>query len=480
MLINNNKTKNWVAIGFAVMTTLGCKKLVEVPAPYTSISAANVYTTDATSIAVLTGIYAKLSGASFGSVGLQSMSFYGGLSADELTLYSGVVNTTDIASYTNSLTALNALDIWGNTYPYIFQTNAAIEGISASGSLTQAVKQQLIGEAEFMRAFFYFYLVTLYGDVPLVLSTDYTQTATLPRTAKALVFRQIIADLKDAQSRLDSIYVDATVLKTTTERTRPNKWVATALLARAYLYTADYANAEAQATNVINNSGLFSLSTLNNAFLRASAGNKEAIWQWQPVTAGYNTQDARLFIIPSTGLSLNSNPVYLSKGFVGSFEVGDQRRANWVDSVVASGIKYYYPYKYKINAINAAVTEYEMVFRLGEQYLIRAEARAQQDELSAAASDLNVIRNRAGLANITYISQADLLTATLKERRVELFTEWGHRWLDLKRTGSVDSVMGVDGACQAKGGTWNTNWQLYPITLAELQGNPFLSQNTGY
>jgi len=126
------------------------------------------------------------------------------------------------------------------------------------------------------------------------------------------------------------------------------------------------------------------------------------------------------------------------------------------------------------------MTEYTMVLRLAEQYLIRAEARAQQNNLSAAQSDLNVIRTRAALSPTTANTQSTLLTAILHERQVELFSEWGHRWFDIKRTGNVDAVMGNGGACAAKGGVWNTNWQLYPIIQLQLQLNPALVQNSGY
>ncbi len=163
-----------------------------------------------------------------------------------------------------------------------------------------------------------------------------------------------------------------------------------------------------------------------------------------------------------------------------SFEPGDQRRSNWVDSVIVGSTTYYYPYKYKIGLVNTPTAEYSTILRLGEQYLIRAEAKAQQGNIQGASADLDAIRTRAGLADTAANTQADLLTAIQHERQVELFTEWGHRWLDLKRTGAVDAVMGTGGACAAKGGTWNTNWQLYPIPLSELQANPNIKQNQGY
>jgi len=257
----------------------GCSKLVETDSPYTSTNAGNVYTTDATAVAVLTGIYTQISSTSSSGISISGISLYGGLSADEfsLNIATGFVFGT-IACYKNaqtSLSASNTIDMWSGIYPYIFDVNVAIEGLNASNSLTPAVKQQLLGEAKFMRAFFYFYLTNLYGDVPLVLSTDYTKTATVPRAAKAQVYSQIIQDLKDAQGLLSSKYVDVSVIANSTERTRPNLWAATALLARVYLYMGDYSNAETQATMVINNSSLYSINTLASAFLK---NNSEAAW----------------------------------------------------------------------------------------------------------------------------------------------------------------------------------------------------------
>ena len=118
------------------------------------------------------------------------------------------------------------------------------------------------------------------------------------------------------------------------------------------------------------------------------------------------------------------------------------------------------------------------MFRLAEQYLIRAEARAQQNNISGAQADLNAIRTRAGLANVTATTQTGLVTAIYHERQIELFTEFGHRWFDLKRTGQLDAVMGI--AAPQKGGTWASYKALIPIPASEISINPHLTQNPGY
>jgi hypothetical protein len=119
-----------------------------------------------------------------------------------------------------------------------------------------------------------------------------------------------------------------------------------------------------------------------------------------------------------------------------------------------------------------------MVFRLSEQYLIRAEARVQQGKNSDGETDLNFIRERAGLNDTTAANQDDLLNLIYHERQIEMFCEWGNRWLDLKRTDRIDSVMAI--VTPVKGGTWKSNWQFYPIPKSQINLNPLLIQNDGY
>jgi hypothetical protein len=213
------------------------------------------------------------------------------------------------------------------------------------------------------------------------------------------------------------------------------------------------------------------------------ANSSEAIWQFQSVYPGANTWDAQYFVLTSApGKGLTN--VALSSNLLNAFEAGDLRRPNWVGAYTKDSVTYYYyPYKYKLWILDATkpASEYTMVLRLAEQYLIRAESRAQLGNVQGAQSDLNVIRTRAGLPNTIANDEASLLTAILHEDQVELFTEWGHRWFDLARTNNINTVMGQPGnICQAKGGTWDPDWILMPIPLSEIQINPNLTQNPGY
>jgi hypothetical protein len=475
---SQSKIKNEIVI-YTVITVLclilaSCKKLAEVDAPTNSLSRENVYRSDATATAVMTGIYTNMSAGDGFTAGANGISIGAGLSADELDIDPNY-DVTLFAQYQNKLSNATFPGYWKTAYNYLYTVNAVLEGVAASNSLSSVVKQQLLGEAKFMRAFYYFYLVNLYGDVPLLTTTDYKTNGLSVRASKEQVYQQIIKDLKEAKEQLSSNFLTASLKSTSTERVRPTKWAATALLARAYLNTNRFDSAELQANEVINNTTLFSLGSLNNVFLKNSS---EAIWQLQPVNEGWNTEDAIVFILPAAGPNNFQNPVYLGSFLINAFENGDQRFQNWVGSTTVGSITYYYPFKYKSAQFGDPLTEYLMVLRLTEQYLIRAEARAKQNKILEAKTDLNLIRTRAGLSNTTANDQGSLLAAILHERQVEFFTEWGHRWLDLKRTQNINSIMNT--VTPAKGGIWNSNWQFYPISLSELQIDPNLSQNPGY
>lgn len=474
-----------------------CIKMVDVPPPTYQIADNNVYTTDATAIAILTGMYTSMN-SSGPFTGTSSINLLAGLSADELVPYSAVTGTIQ-SYYQNALSPFLSLspgsEQWSPLYSYILKSNAAIEGLTSSGAnaLTPAVQQQLLGEAKFMRAFFYFYLVNLFGDVPLALSTDPKINALLARSSKSDVYQQIVKDLTDAEALLTFNFLDVTLLNNSTERVRPTRWAAAALLARVYLYAGEWTKAEEESTKLISNTTLFNLSSLNNAFLKASLGNKEAIWQLQPTTLYFNTQDALNFIIPATGPNTGSQPVFLSHQLLNSFEAGDNRAkcGNWVDTTIyrvntTTWDTVTYVNKYKINTKDLTVTgtqnmkEFSMMLRLGEQYLIRAEARAQLGKIPDAQSDLNAIRARAGLPGISPGDKTSLLAAILHERQVELFCESGHRWLDLKRTGNIDAVMKVVTPLKAKGAPWQPYQALYPLPQSDLDKAPNLVQNAGY
>jgi len=443
---------------FAVLTGLfisSCKKFVDIPNPPDKIISAEVFTDDAKASSAVTGIYGSLINGSTGFAnGLSTV--FAGLSSSELNRFNPSVNEQEFLESQLSPSNSTVQTFWTNAYQHIYYTNACLEGLQQSNGVSVSVRKQLMAECRFVRAFCYFYLVNLFGDIPLVLSTDYHLNSVLPRTPTPDIYRQVIADLKEAKDALPVSYI-------TTEKVRPNKWAAASLLARVYLYQRDWQKAEAEADEVIN-SGLYSpLPSLQAVFLKNS---KEAIWQLLPKN-GFVPEVTQIIPMASTPR------VILPSSVMQSFVSGDQRRTRWVDSITYQAVRYYYPGKYK--ATTASNSEYYMVLRLAEQYLIRAEARIYLNNLIGTISDINIIRSRAGLPGLSAsLTQPELITALENERKTELFAEWGHRWLDLKRTDRATAVLGP-----VRPG-WQPTDVLYPIPLNEILTNPALTQNAGY
>ena len=459
---------------FIAIMSSNCKKLVEIDPPKSTITTTQVFATDAEATAAISGVYFKMINNYSHSMFNGGITIACGLSSDELLLYNTTISDY-YQLYSNALTSNNGIissNLWTAAFSYVYNINAVIEGLENSTTIRDSVKNEIMGEAKFIRAFTNFYLLNLFGDIPLVTTTNWRQTSLLSRTSLSDVYKFILTDLKDAQDELPLTY---TVGKG--ERIVPNKWAVTAFLARVYLYLKDWKNAEIQASELLKSGSPFSLtSDLDNVF---KPNSSEAIWQLKQDNTSYTyngTQEGSRFV-PGN----NAAPFFfLTDQVLNSFSSADKRKVAWTKSLVYAGSTYYYPFKYKIGAsqavVNGAYSEYYTVFRLAEQYLIRSEARAQQDNLIGAISDLNATRTRAGLSILgSSLTKKEVLDSLENEKRIELFCEWGHRWFDLNRNGHADSVLGA-----IKGVNWQSSDKLYPIPLSELAVDPNLTQNPGY
>jgi len=435
-----------------------CKKFLEIAPPKDSLTQEVIFQNDALATAAIKGIYSRMALSGFGSGTSTSISSICGLSSDELISYN--IGLTEF--YMNQVNPNNtnlASSLYSMPYQFIYSANSVIEGLTVSKNVTPPIKSQLQGESLFIRAFTYFYLVNLYGQVPLNLTTDYRKNQIATKSSTKEIYQQILIDLKTSEGLLNDGYI-------TIERVRPNVSAVRALLARTYLYLKDWENAEKYASLVIGKTDIYQLVNLNDVFLKNS---QEAIWQLMP-TANTNANEGNLFILTSTPVNVSLKSTFSLTGF----ESNDNRKTEWIKSFTNNTGTYYYPYKYKIKS-STNVTEYTMVLRLAEQYLIRAEARAHLDKLDGALADLASIRLRAGLQALdNNIQKTQLLEAIQKERFTELFTEWGHRWLDLKRTGNTTAILSPIKQ------NWQSTDEYYPIPQAEINGNPNITQNPGY
>lgn len=448
---------------------ISCEDFLEIDAPKDKVVREDVFNNEATTLSALTGIYNQLFLSEFSNGAEFSVTFLAGLSADNVKN----ISTTNFArmefeqneiSPTNS----NNLFIWSSAYNMVYLTNSFLEGLQESEVLTQELKNSLEGEIRFIRAFTYFYLVNLYGDIPLILSTDYSENQLASRKPQQEVYDQIIEDLQFSIQNLPEGYENG-------DRTRINKYAAMALLSRVYLYLENWDEAEHLSSQVISQSSTYKILTdLDQIFL---ANSEEAIWQISPIGQGgmvSHTNDGFLFLIDP--LRPFFAKTKLNEDLISIFGDTDIRLSKWVGFNESKNA--FFSRKYKIgNSTEFPIVEYSMVLRLAEQYFIRAEARAQQGNISGAIEDLNIIRNRAGIELLSEtdveITKEEMLDKIFEERRKELFTEWGHRWLDLKRTGRAQEILGENPL-------WEATDELYPIPAEEIEKNPNLTQNIGY
>jgi hypothetical protein len=460
-----------IGVTLVVSSISSCKKAVAIDEPVNSITTSKTFSTDANAKAAVSAIYSYMINTDVNiGFGSGAVTIYAGLASDEL-VYSST-NQTIVDFNKNTLLPDNQFvnaRLWSPLFFVVYQSNACLEGLTASSTLTESVKEQLLGEVKFLRAFSYFYLVNLFGDVPLMTSTAWESNYKLANTPASRIYEQIISDLESAREVLAADYA-----LFQNERVRVTKSAASALLARAYLFNKDYAKAETEASVVIANS-LYGLETdLTKVFLKNS---KEAILQLKPSPAfsPYTVVEATL-IIPNS--PTRRADYALTSRILDTFQIGDKRKISWISQSVNGGITYNYPAKYKVKVGTAGTdaSEYYTLLRLGEQYLIRAEARLRSNNPDGAIGDLNVVRARAGLTDLPFgLSESIIKVAIERERMTELFAEWGHRWLDLKRWSVADAALST-----MKAPGWQTTDQLFPIPSIEILRAPNLKQNDGY
>ena len=464
--------KNKILAGgllIAFSTLISCKKLIQIPPnPPTQITREQAFADSATAISAVAAVYSYTPGG-------HGLPYEDGLFILATSLSGHEVAFTGSGEdysqfYSYNVTPINNEigSLWATPYSEIYQINDILGNITNNNNLSASFIKQITGEMKVVRAFCYFNMVNLFGGVPLVTTTDYATNAQSPRASASEIYAQILADLNDAVKKLPASYPS-------TGHARPNLYTAIALQAKVHLYQGQWQAAYNEADSVIR-SGLYDITTtpLSDVFLDGSA---EAIWQ-VPIEDAYGGSGDALDFIP---YSSDQTPNFVvTDSLLNQFEAGDMRLANWMGVNVVNGQNVYYPAKYKDKSPTSPPTDYMMI-RLGEIYLVRAEAAAQLNNLNGALADVNTIRQRAGLGTSTAdaTSQAAVLAAVRKERRTELFTEWGSRWFDLNRTVNDTKYPASGQAPQVLAG-WQANDALYPLPQAQIQLNSHLTQNPGY
>jgi starch-binding outer membrane protein, SusD/RagB family len=377
------------------------------------------------------------------------------------------------------LTAANGVveSLWGGIFNTIYVCNFLIEGLPKVPGVREADLKRVTAEARFLRGLANFIGASTYGGLPKITTTDIEANKVVSRTSKDEILASVLADFQAALTDLpngrpaDGPAIFAAYATKNTAR---------AALARYYLYQKNWALAEQFASAVIstNNYELVDYQqVVEQDFTKESIFEVGYSLSDDPGTSAFGLNNilvGRREVIPSNQLvaQLTTRDAG-ERQLTIDFDSRNQRGSDNGWTVQKYGTA---------DANNNNI----VIFRLGEMYLIRAEARAQQARIAGAngaLADLNVLRTRAGKnitvaaqkpVLVTSATQAEALTLIERERVYELAFE-GHRWYDLVRTGRAQVVM------SAFSPNWNNKFEIWPLPQSELQRNPSLgTQNPGY
>lgn len=380
---------------------------------------------------------------------------------------------------------------WTDGYKGIVRCNAVIA--SAPGiSMDENTKKRYVSEAKYLRALMYFNLVRVFGDIPLVTQPIATidDAYTYGRSPVADIYKQIVADLTDAEPNVPLSY-------TGTDIGRVTKGAVQTLLGEVYLTQKNYAGAVTELSQVVASNTYRLLPNYNDVFNPANQMNAEVIFAvlYKKGGIGEGSPFVNAFLptggIPTlVAVGTTGNRMTGGKDLFDAFEPGDLRKQISCNDSFIDGtgktVNVYFTRKY----MDTPPTDKDgdndwFVHRYSDALLMYAEALNETNQTTNAHIYLNMVRTRAGLAAKNGLSQSDMRLAIEQERRVELCFE-GHRWFDLIRTGRALTVMNAyfNKYAIKLGGVpvqVSANQLIQPVPLSQIQANPGkMTQNPGY
>jgi hypothetical protein len=439
----------------------GCSSLLDVK-PAGSIPEATAINDGPSAEAALTGAYSTL----------RDLDYYGEtfptiteLSSDNAA-FSGT-RTENAEADQNAMHADNGFvaDLWAVIYDGINRTNEILTKVP-DVQMDETERNEVLGEAYFLRALHYHNLVKLFGGVPIRTepASSLSEAASVQRASVDEVYQQILSDLDQAQQ----------LITNTGDTRRASRGAVFALRARVLLYRGDWAGAEAAADSV-EAMGYSLAPNFSDLFSETGTNTPEDILRVIFTAQDYNNVGYYYYTKSDFGIYELKPTLDLMHAFDPSFNPDSDdtdaydpvdKRGQWSIQVDSRGRQYGAKFR------ASAGTEHLHVIRFAEVILTKAEALARQDQLSAAVTEYNRVRERAGLPDhvlgVDVTTQDEVINAILNERRLELAFE-GDRWSDLVRTGLATSVLGIA-----------ENRTLFPIPQREIDVSPNLNQNPGY
>jgi hypothetical protein len=490
-----------------MLTLFSCKKELDLSDP-TQKSTANFYKTQAEIQQAVNGSYSNLQTLTLNAW------IFGELPSDNTTIQINAADrgqTAQIEQYEYYNLASqnpNVATLWSQTYNAIYNINYTLSKIPDATITNEVKRNQFIGELKFLRAYHYFQLVQLFGDVtlitqPLTTANDAFQTK---RSPVAEVYRQIVADLTDAGDKLPmkGQYAAADVGRAT-------KGAALGLLGKVYLTDHKFKEAETTLKQVLTMGYSLNSNYADNYDVAKKNGPEslfEVQYQGNNNLGEHSNFEYNFLPLYSYGAitgfpSANPNGFNIpTKSLINEFESGDKRFPVSVELgyTNASGAYVAIPYINKYvwpHTLVGATNSNWPVLRYADVLLMLAEALNEQGtSMGDALSYLNMVRTRAGLAGVSGLSQTAFRTAVNHERRMELCFE-NDRWFQLKRTlsvGDATSYLVAHGTAEranpsvTRSGVqfapsdyqFKQHMLLFPIPFQQIYLNRNLTQNPGY
>jgi starch-binding outer membrane protein, SusD/RagB family len=498
------KSIKYITAILLVISITSCKKYLD-KAPLDSINTANFFKTEADAIAAINGAYQPLQWPKLYNLRIWSTDIWAGNSIVGAGGGTDGIETQDIANFVTSTDNAAALDIWRGPAPGILRCNLVLKNVPGM-NISPSLKDRILGEAHFLRAHYYFILVRLFGDVPLITEPQTPEDDLRPsRTPKEKVYELILNDLNEAVNLLPerSAYSGADI-------GRASKGSAVGMLAKVQLTLGNYAETVLLCRQVTSLGYRLNADYADN-FNPATENSAESLFevQFQGKTSYsfWDNENQASWVSTFTG-PRNSNFVGGGYGwnqpveeFVNQYEAGDNRKDK---TILYVGCPPFDSQDYQASFSNTGFNlrkflvpksvspDYDTnpadwpVLRYSDVLLMEAEALCELnrlDEAQAASTSidaggpLNRVRRRAGLPDVQGLSQAALREKIRKERRMELAFE-GSRWYDLVR---YDNGQYAADFFHSIGKTnFAAKHLLLPIPQKEIDANPNLSQNPGY
>ncbi|MEO6684195.1 MAG: RagB/SusD family nutrient uptake outer membrane protein [Ginsengibacter sp.] len=487
--------KKYLLIFIISAGLFGCKKYLD-KSPLDSVNTSNFWLTGDDAVSAINGAYQPLQWPKLYNLRMWSTDIWGGNSLVGAGGGTDGIETQDIANFVTTTDNAAALDIWRGPAPGILRCNLVLQNVPGM-KMDDALKNRVLGEAHFLRATYYFILVRLFGDVPLITIPQTPESDLRPaRTAKNKVYDLIIDDYTNAINLLPSKESFSG-----SDMGRASKGAAAGMLAKVYLTLGEYQKT-IDLCKQVTTLGYALNADYSDNFNPLTKNSKESLFEIQykgkTSFSFWDNENQASWVSTFTG-PRNSDFVGGGYGwnqptqeFVNSYEAGDKRKDKTIlyeggpDFDGKEYSKSFSTTGYNLRKFlvpKSISPDYDTnpadfpVLRYADVLLMQAEAQNELCFTSQAEDPLNQVRKRAGLGNISGLSKEAMRTKIIHERRMELAFE-GDWWFTMIRINNGQYALDFLHSIGRVNAT--TKHLLLPIPQKEKDTNPNLIQNSGY